>query len=67
MKEKRRKDREETLKRLKQQMEFIVDVDKVKNIFRQTFVASGFVGSSFAGTYGGKGRYYKSDNHGTDP
>ena len=41
MKEKRRKDREETLKRLKQQMEFIVEVDKVKNIFRQTYLADG--------------------------
>lgn len=41
MEEKRRKDREETLKRLKQQMEFIVEVDKVKNIFRQTYLADG--------------------------
>lgn len=41
MEETRRKDREETLKRLKQQMEFIVEVDKVKNIFRQTYLADG--------------------------
>ena len=41
MEETRRKDRGETLKRLKQQMEFIVEVDKVKNIFRQTYLADG--------------------------
>lgn len=29
------------MERLKQQMEFIVEVDKVKNIFRQTYLADG--------------------------
>ena len=29
------------MERLKKQMEFIVEVDKVKNIFRQTYLADG--------------------------
>lgn len=33
--------REDQLARLRQQIEFIVEVDKVKNIFRQTYLADG--------------------------
>ena len=66
--------------RLEQQLRFIVEVDKVKNIFRQTYladgqrkendaehsVASGFVGSAFKGAYERGRRSDKGDDHGAD-
>ena len=33
--------------RLKKQLDFILEADKVKNIMRQTYLASGTYGSTF--------------------
>ena len=73
--------REELDTRLKQQIQFIVEVDKVKNIFRQTyladanrkenerrtFLASGAYGSTFKGLHERRDRSGEGDDHGSDP
>ena len=67
--------------RLEQQIRFIIEVDKVKNIFRQTYLADGqrkendaehFVAScavrrAFEGTHEGRCGSDESDDHGIDP
>ena len=67
--------REELDTRLKQQIQFIVEVDKVKNIFRQTyladanrtFLASGAYCSTFKGLHERRDRSGEGDDHGSDP
>ena len=58
--------REELDTRLKRQIQFIVEVDKVKNIFRQTFLASVAYGSTFKGLHERRGGSDEGDDHGSD-
>ena len=51
--------------RLEQQIRFIIEVDKVKNIFRQTYLADGQRKPKRA--YEGRRGSGKSDGHGVDP
>ena len=59
--------------RLKKQLDFIMEIDKVKNIFRQTyladgcgaFLASGVDGSAFEGIFQCGSGSFKGDSYGT--
>ena len=67
--------------RLQQQIAFLMEIDKVKNIFRQTYLADGerkendaehswahcADGSTFAGACRGRGGSFESYDDGTDP
>ena len=73
--------REELDTRLKQQIQFIVEVDKVKNIFRQTYLADAnrkendaehswhlaLMAVLFKGLHERRDRSGEGDDHGSDP